>query len=201
SRHNKLHSGGLLILSVGAALLELYKAKKQSPDGNGKHPLSRKCSLADLTVMKHQRKELIRRESIMEIPEEGSHTKPPGRKVSRPPLRFAPPPLQRRCSFPVGPNARSFDTQRASIDAANSTEAFRRISIVEEERICQIEERRDSISAQSRRTSIDSRNVSFDGRRLSVDDSRKEGITDLYTDIRMAVCSLRFLRLLQLSLL
>lgn len=80
--------GGLLVTSLGAALVELYKAKKQIPKKNGKCPLSRKSSLADLTVMKHQRKELIRRESIMEVPEENPRIKQLGRKVSRPPLRL-----------------------------------------------------------------------------------------------------------------
>ncbi|CAH1112172.1 unnamed protein product [Psylliodes chrysocephalus] len=80
--------GIILMTSVGAALLELYRAKRNPEKKDGKNSLSRKCSLADLTVMKHQRKEMVRRESIMEIPEESLFSKQLGRKLSRPPLRF-----------------------------------------------------------------------------------------------------------------
>lgn len=75
-----------MITSLGAALLEYYKAKVQPTKKDGKAPLSRKCSLADLTVMKHHRKELIRKDSIMEVPEE--RHKAFGRDVSRSNLRF-----------------------------------------------------------------------------------------------------------------
>nr|XP_023028355.1 uncharacterized protein LOC111516424 [Leptinotarsa decemlineata] len=78
--------GIILIASLGAALLELYKAKMQPTKKNGKSPLSRKCSLAELTVLKHQRKEMLRRDSLMELPEENLYAL--GRKVSRPPLRL-----------------------------------------------------------------------------------------------------------------
>ncbi|KAJ3645114.1 hypothetical protein Zmor_022801 [Zophobas morio] len=81
-------AAGLLLTSLGAAFLELYKAKSHTPVKNTKPMISRKCSLADLTVLKHNRKELVRRESIMEIPETGGTLKPLGRKVSRPPLRL-----------------------------------------------------------------------------------------------------------------
>ncbi|RZC38744.1 hypothetical protein BDFB_009647 [Asbolus verrucosus] len=87
-------AAGLLLTSLGAAFVELYKAKSQTPV-KAKPPMSRKCSLADLTVLKHNRKELVRRESIMEIPEVGGPIKS---------LGFRPPPLYRRCSFPVGPS-------------------------------------------------------------------------------------------------
>lgn len=79
---------GLLLASLGAAFVELYKAKSQTPTKQKKHPLSRKCSLADLTVLKHHRKELIRRESILEVAEDGGGFKSLGRKVTRPPLRL-----------------------------------------------------------------------------------------------------------------
>ncbi|XP_072385805.1 uncharacterized protein [Diabrotica undecimpunctata] len=79
--------GIVLMVSLGAAVLELYKAKRQPAKKDGRNSLSRKCSLADLTVMKHHRKEMVRRESILEVPEEHIHSKL-GRKVSRPPLRF-----------------------------------------------------------------------------------------------------------------
>lgn len=72
--------------SLGAALLEYYKAKLQPTKKDGKPPLSRKCSLADLTVMKHHRKEMIRRDSMMEVPAE--RHKLLGRDVSRSNLRF-----------------------------------------------------------------------------------------------------------------
>lgn len=72
--------------SLGAALLEYYKAKVEPTKKDGKSSLSRKCSLADLTVMKHHRKEMIRRDSLMEVPEE--RHKQLGREVSRSNLRF-----------------------------------------------------------------------------------------------------------------
>lgn len=80
-------AAGLLLTSLGAAFVELYKAKSQTPI-KSKPPMNRKCSLADLTVLKHNRKELVRRESILEMPENGTTAKPLGRKVSRPPLRL-----------------------------------------------------------------------------------------------------------------
>ncbi|KAG5900160.1 hypothetical protein JTB14_035305 [Gonioctena quinquepunctata] len=80
--------GGILITSLGASLLELYRAKKKPAKKDGKNPLSRKCSLADLTVLKHQRKELLRRDSLMEVPEETLYSRQLGRKVSRSPMRL-----------------------------------------------------------------------------------------------------------------
>lgn len=81
-------AAGLLLTSLGAAFVELYKAKSHTPAKTTKPVMSRKCSLADLTVLKHNRKELVRRESILEIPENGGPLKQLGRKVSRPPLRL-----------------------------------------------------------------------------------------------------------------
>jgi hypothetical protein len=81
-------AAGLLLTSLGAAFVELYRAKSQTTVKTTKPPMSRRCSLADLTVLKHNRKELVRRESIMEIPESGGSIKQLGRKVSRPPLRL-----------------------------------------------------------------------------------------------------------------
>ncbi|XP_050298794.1 uncharacterized protein LOC126737789 isoform X2 [Anthonomus grandis grandis] len=85
----------LLLTSLGAALLEFYRAKivPRTDDKKGnKGNLSRKCSLADLTVLKHHRKELIRRESVLEQhPEEpGSHgsSQQGRRNSSRPQLRL-----------------------------------------------------------------------------------------------------------------
>lgn len=78
--------GGLLVTSLGAALLEYYKAKIKPTKKDGKPPLSRKCSLADLTVMKHHRKEMIRRDSLMNVPEE--RYKAVGRDVCKSNLRF-----------------------------------------------------------------------------------------------------------------
>lgn len=72
--------------SLGAALLEYYKARLQPAKKDGKAPLSRKCSLADLTVMKHHRKEMVRRDSLMDIPEE--RRKAFGRDVSQMNVRF-----------------------------------------------------------------------------------------------------------------
>lgn len=80
---------GLLLASLGAACLEVFKAKGQT-GSKAKAPLTRKCSLADLTVLRHSRKELVRRESILEGVVEHQHgsLKTLGRKVSRPPLRL-----------------------------------------------------------------------------------------------------------------
>lgn len=79
---------GLLLTSLGAAILEVYKAKGQS-SAKTKPALTRKCSLADLTVLKHNRKELMRRDTMWDIPEgRNSAADQSGRKVSRPPLRL-----------------------------------------------------------------------------------------------------------------
>ncbi|KAL1494018.1 hypothetical protein ABEB36_009691 [Hypothenemus hampei] len=88
----------LLLTSLGAALLEFYRAKignspKSEKKKGLKAPVNRKCSLADLTVLKHHRKELVRRESVLEQhceEEEGSRLYDSFKS-----------PLHRRCSFPV----------------------------------------------------------------------------------------------------
>lgn len=77
----------LLLTSLLTAILELYKAKGYSASKT-KPPLTRKCSLADLTVLKHNRKELMRRDTMWEIPEGKDPSTLLGRKVSRPPLRL-----------------------------------------------------------------------------------------------------------------
>ncbi|KAH1015665.1 hypothetical protein HUJ04_007015 [Dendroctonus ponderosae] len=88
----------LLLTSLGAALLEFYRAKtsrnKKNESKGAKAPLNKKCSLADLTVLKHHRRELVRRESILEphCEDEGNYQQHQG---------FQPSPLQRRCSFPA----------------------------------------------------------------------------------------------------
>ncbi|CAG9861519.1 unnamed protein product [Phyllotreta striolata] len=84
--------GIVLMGSLAAALLELYRAKRQPEKKDGKNSLSRKCSLADLTVMKHQRKEMVRRESILELPEENLYSKQLDNKPST---------LHRQSSFPA----------------------------------------------------------------------------------------------------
>lgn len=80
---------GLLLASLGAACLEVFKAKGQTDCKSTKAPLTRKCSLADLTVLRHSRKELVRRESVLEgVVEHHGSLKTLGRKVSRPPMRL-----------------------------------------------------------------------------------------------------------------
>ncbi|XP_057663465.1 uncharacterized protein LOC130898288 [Diorhabda carinulata] len=88
--------GAILVVLLAAALLELYKAKSQPVKKDGKNSLSRKCSLADLTVMKHHRKEMLRRDSILEAAEENICSKQ---------LGYKPAPLYRQYSFPVGPSS------------------------------------------------------------------------------------------------
>lgn len=80
-------SVGLLLASLVAAFLESVKARGQSSKKQ-KATLTRKCSLADLTVLRHNRKELVRRESVLEGVEHPGSLKTSGRKVSRPPLRL-----------------------------------------------------------------------------------------------------------------
>lgn len=79
---------GLLLTSLGAALLDFFRAKSDQNSADGakkKHMLTRKCSLADLTVLRHSRKESMRKDSIYD----GNPTNQViGRKVSRPPLRL-----------------------------------------------------------------------------------------------------------------
>ncbi|KAI4456318.1 calpain-7 [Holotrichia oblita] len=80
---------GLLLVSLGAALLEVFKNVNQ-PTIKTKPALNRSCSLADLTVMRHNRKELMRRDSMLEGSslEARNASKQLGRKVSRPLLRL-----------------------------------------------------------------------------------------------------------------
>lgn len=79
---------GLLLTSLGAACLEVFRAKGQG-GCKARAPLTRKCSLADLTVLRHSRKELVRRESVVleGVVEHHGSLRTLGRKVSRPPLR------------------------------------------------------------------------------------------------------------------
>lgn len=78
---------GLLLTSLGAAFVEVFKAKQQ-PTTKSKPALARRCSLADLTVLRHNRKEMMRRDSIMDMVDHRGAPKLLGRKVSRPPLRL-----------------------------------------------------------------------------------------------------------------
>ncbi|GJQ86381.1 hypothetical protein Trydic_g4955 [Trypoxylus dichotomus] len=86
---------GLLLISLGAALLEVFKFSNQPATIKTKPTLNRSCSLADLTVMRHNRKELMRRDSMLE----GSSLEARGAaKLDRQTSS-----QYRRCSFPVGP--------------------------------------------------------------------------------------------------
>lgn len=79
---------GLLLISLGAALLEVFKFPNE-PNIKTKPALNRSCSLADLTVMRHNRKELMRRDSVLDGNlESRGPSKLLGRKVSRPLLRL-----------------------------------------------------------------------------------------------------------------
>ncbi|VEN63566.1 unnamed protein product [Callosobruchus maculatus] len=90
--------GFVLLSSLFAAFLEVYRARRGAAAGGagGQPVLSRKCSLAELTILKHQRKEMARRESLAVAPhqdpkqhhQELSARLLMGRKMSRPPLRF-----------------------------------------------------------------------------------------------------------------
>lgn len=81
-----------LLISLVAAVLELIKAKKDPVQNKSKPELSRRCSLADLTLLRHSRREsLMRRDSslsmsVSETPGRVS-LKNIGRKMSRPRLR------------------------------------------------------------------------------------------------------------------
>lgn len=80
----------LLLISLGAAFLELIKAKKEPVKNKTKPELTRACSLADLTVLRHNRREsMVRRDSTLTIDESTKKTslKMIGRKMSRPRLR------------------------------------------------------------------------------------------------------------------
>ncbi|XP_044759052.1 uncharacterized protein LOC123316857 [Coccinella septempunctata] len=136
---------GFLIVSLIATFLELYKAKKQAP-AKAKAPLTRKCSLADLTIMKHQRKELVRRDSILEGHEEGKQ-----------PAHFKKaPPLQRSSSTPVEPISeisaynfsRSFDSRRCSVVDNYTSILERRASIIDGKFV-------DRFDLSGRRISVD----------------------------------------------
>ncbi|XP_028137577.1 uncharacterized protein LOC114332065 [Diabrotica virgifera virgifera] len=164
--------GIVLMVSLGAAVLELYKAKRQPAKKDGKNSLSRKCSLADLTVMKHHRKEMVRRESIMEVPEEHIYSK----------LGKLPTPLHRQCSFPVTPSNipaisssnRGFSTggRRFSMQATTKY-----VPVVDGRPAAVLEGRRHSIVSDGRNPMImmeSNRRISFDTRGMiinAVDDA------------------------------
>lgn len=80
----------LLLVSLLAAFIEVLKAKKDPIQNKSKPELSRRCSLADLTVLRHSRREsLMRRDSSLTIGESSGRVslKMIGRKMSRPRLR------------------------------------------------------------------------------------------------------------------
>lgn len=81
----------LLLISLIAAVLELVKAIKNPVQTKGKPELSRRCSLADLTVLRHNRREsMVRKDSTLSIEDSSKRTslKTIGRKMSRPRLRI-----------------------------------------------------------------------------------------------------------------
>ncbi|KAK9883524.1 hypothetical protein WA026_001700 [Henosepilachna vigintioctopunctata] len=142
----------LLMVSLVAAFIELYKAKKQAPL-KSKAPLTRKCSLADLTVLKHYRKEKTRRDSVMDSPED----------VKQAAYFRRPPPLQRSSSTPAEsivenlPYAlfnRSLDSRKGSVVVDNQ-----------------------QFSSYATSEHISGR-ANLDGRRYSILDSRKASIVD-----------------------
>lgn len=75
---------GLLLTSLVAAFVDVYKVKGKP--SKTKPQLTKRCSLADLTVLRHSRRESMRKDSIVD--EQRGPLKLLGRKVSRPPLRF-----------------------------------------------------------------------------------------------------------------
>lgn len=72
-----------IVISLFATFWELYKEKRETP-AKVKAQMQRKCSLAELTVLKHQRKEMKRRDSIIEE----SNLSQPGRLSKRPAFRL-----------------------------------------------------------------------------------------------------------------
>lgn len=88
----------LLLVSLIAAFLEVYRARKTpGRAARDKPELSRRCSLADLTVLRHNRREtMMRRDSVMHMSFDSAttssnHHRVPlkllGRMQSRPRLR------------------------------------------------------------------------------------------------------------------
>lgn len=77
----------LLLMSLGATLVDFCKAKSELTNANDLHAsrkrpaLTRRCSLADLTVLRHTRKELLRKESFCAAGDRDW-------KITRPPLRL-----------------------------------------------------------------------------------------------------------------
>ncbi|CAH0563720.1 unnamed protein product [Brassicogethes aeneus] len=145
----------LVMVCIVMDLMDFKGAAKRA-----KVPLSRKCSLADLTVLKHQRKELVRKDSILETPEEPTSYNQMGtiRK---------PPPLQRQRSFPLTNPRLQHQFNSTDIPLNPTDSLVRRPSIIPEEA------RRQSIVLESRRLSLvpDSRRSpirQLDKRRLSL---------------------------------
>lgn len=83
----------LMFVSLFAALVEIYRVKKETVQKKAKPELLRRCSLADLTVLRHNRREsLMRRDSSLSLSAGESSgrvsLKTIGRKMSRPRLRI-----------------------------------------------------------------------------------------------------------------
>ncbi|KAF5308039.1 hypothetical protein FQR65_LT06413 [Abscondita terminalis] len=70
---------GLLLASLVAAFLDVYKVKGK-PLKN-KPPLTKRCSLADLTVLRHNRRESMKKDAM--IDDHRVSLKLLGRKISR----------------------------------------------------------------------------------------------------------------------
>lgn len=75
---------GLLLMSLVVAFLDVYKVKGKPL--KSKPQLTKRCSLADLTVLRHSRRESMKKDSMMD-----DHRVPLkllGRKMSRAPLHL-----------------------------------------------------------------------------------------------------------------
>nr|CAI5821006.1 unnamed protein product [Callosobruchus analis] len=175
--------GFVLLSSLFAAFLEVYRARRAAAaSGAGGQPvLSRKCSLAELTILKHQRKEMARRESLAVAPHQDP--KQHHQELSARLLmdfrssRSSTPVLQRCSSFPVtapstGVAIGCFDANIPPIPECPTIvpEVKRRQSIVPE-----YSDRRQSVVVESRRQSI----VVDVRRQPSVTEGRRMSVTEV----------------------
>ncbi|KAB0794207.1 hypothetical protein PPYR_13827 [Photinus pyralis] len=79
---------GLLLTSLVVAFLDVYKVKGKPL--KSKPQLTKRCSLADLTVLRHSRRESMKKDSMVD-----------DHRVPLKLLGARPPPDNRRCSVPI----------------------------------------------------------------------------------------------------
>ncbi|KAK5641830.1 hypothetical protein RI129_010377 [Pyrocoelia pectoralis] len=115
---------GLLLTSLMVAFLDVYKVKGKP--SKSKPQLTKRCSLADLTVLRHSRRESMKKDSMMD--------------EHRVPLKLLgarPLPESRRCSVPYQVSDVSYGnmsprrgSRKCSLDDVSADSSYNRVRLV-----------------------------------------------------------------------